>query len=120
MDGDYGPLTLAKVKAFKKQNSLYPSGIVTKQVWILLTKPILENVKTVNINNLPDLATGSRGRSVEFLQELLFIQTDGVFGPMTAKAVKAFKKEHDLYVSDLVKQHVWKLLLEVRRIEHHD
>jgi len=120
VDGDYGSITLKKVKAFKKQNDLYPSGIVTKQVWILLTKPLLENVKTVNVQDLPDLKTGSRGKSVEFLQELLFIKVDGIFGPMTAKAVKAFKKEHNLYPSDIVQKYIWKLLLDMKSIEHYD
>ncbi len=120
IDGDYGPITLEKVKEFKRQNDLYPSGIVTKQVWILLTKPILENVKTVDVHNLPDLKIGSRGKSVEFLQELLFIKVDGIFGPMTGKAVKAFKKEHNFYPSDIVQKHIWKLLLDLRSIEHYD
>ncbi len=120
VDGDYGPITLERVKAFKKQNGLYPSGIVTKEVWLLLTKPKLENVKTLNIQDLPDLKTGSRGKSVEFLQELLFIKIDGIFGPMTAKAVRAFKKEHSFYPSDIVQKHIWKLLLEVRSIAHYD
>ena len=120
VDGDYGPITLEKVKAFKRQNGLYPSGIVTEQVWILLSKPRLENIKTVDINNLPDLKTGSRGKSVEFLQELLFIKIDGIFGSMTAKAVKAFKKEHDFYPSDIVQKHIWKSLLELRSIAHYD
>ena len=120
VDGDYGPITLEKVKAFKKQNGLYPSGIVTEEVWLLLTKPKLENVKTLNIQDLPDLKTGSRGKSVEFLQELLFIKVDGIFGPRTAKAVRAFKKEHNFYPSDIVQKHIWKLLLDLRSIEHYD
>ena len=120
IDGDYGPQTLKKVKAFKRQNDLYPSGIVTKQVWQLLTKPVLENIKTADVQELPDLKRGSRGKSVEFLQELLFIKVDGVFGPMTAKAVKAFKKEHNFYPSDIVQKHIWKLLLDLRSIEHYD
>ncbi len=120
VDGVYGPITLEKVKVFKSQNGLYPSGIVTKEVWLLLMKPILENVKTVNVQDLPDLKTGARGKSVEFLQELLFIKVDGIFGPMTAKAVKAFKKAHDFYPSDIVQKHIWKLLLDLRSIEHYD
>ena len=37
VDGDYGPATLEAVKAFKHQHGLYPSGIVTEQVWQLLS-----------------------------------------------------------------------------------
>jgi len=120
VDGDYGPNTLEAVKAFKRQNGLYPSGIVTPQVWKLLMKPVLDNVRTVELSALPDLQTGCRGSSVAFLQELLFIKVDGIFGPVTARAVRAFKKAHGLYASDHVKKHVWKLLLEVRSIEHYE
>ena len=118
VDGDYGPLTLEAVKSFKRQNGLYPSGIVTKQVWKLLMQPVLSSVRISDPALLPDLQTGSRGPSVAFLQELLFISTDGIFGPATARAVRAFKKEHALYPSDLVKKHVWKLLLDVRSVGH--
>ena len=119
-DGDYGSRTLAKVKEFKRQHSLYPSGIVSKEVWKLLMKPVLDNIRTVNLDNLPDLKTRSRGKSVEFLQELLLIKVDGIFGAGTAKAVKAFKKEHNLYPSDIVQRHVWKLLLDTLEREHYD
>ena len=83
-------------------------------------KPVLDNIRTVHLDNLPDLKTRSRGKSVEFLQELLFIKIDGIFGAGTARAVKAFKKEHNLYASDIVQRHVWKLLLETSHIEHYD
>ncbi|RLA75581.1 MAG: N-acetylmuramoyl-L-alanine amidase [Epsilonproteobacteria bacterium] len=119
-DGDYGKKTLKAVKEFKQQHNLYPSGIVTKQVWQLLSKPILENIRIADASRLPDLQMGSRGKSVEFLQELLFLKVDGIFGSNTAKYVKAFKEEHGYYPSDIVQQHIWKLLLEVRRIEHYE
>ena len=119
-DGEYGPKTLEKVKAFKRQHGLYESGIVTKQVWILLTKPHLEHVRTTKLDNLPELKTGSRGESVKFLQELLLIKIDGIFGSGTAKSVKNFKREHELYASDIVQRHVWKLLLDTNHIEHYD
>lgn len=120
VDGDYGSKTLVAVKSFKKDHDLYPSGIVTKQVWLLLSKPILENVVGVDVNKLPDLKQGSRGESVKYLQELLLLQADGIFGSNTARAVRAFKKDHKLYPSDIVQKHVWKLLLDVRKVEHFD
>ena len=71
-------------------------------------------IETVDINDLPDLKTGSRGRAVEFLQMLLFIKEDGIFGPNTGRAVKAFKKKHDFYPSDIVQKHIWKLLIDMK------
>lgn len=120
VDGDYGKKTLEAVKKFKIQNDLYPSGIVTKQVWELLTKPVLESIRVFDSTKLPDLKLGSRGKSVEFLQELLFLKVDGIFGPATGKAVREFKMTQGLYPSDVVKDYVWKLLLSVQKVEHYD
>jgi len=115
--GIYDNRTLARVKDFKSQHGLYPSGIVTKQVWKLLTKPILESSRhdsngKVDLKNLPDLKQGSRGSAVELLQQYLFLKVDGVFGPSVSKAVKNFKVRHGLYRSDIVNSYVWKLILK--------
>jgi peptidoglycan hydrolase-like protein with peptidoglycan-binding domain len=119
--GAYGNKTLAKVKDFKAQHGLYPSGIVTKQVWELLSKPILDNTSRrdngrVDTNNLPDLRQGSRGSAVELLQQYLFLKVDGVFGPKVARAVKKFKVKHGLYRSDIVNAYVWKLIIKQNSI----
>ena len=120
IDGDYGKKTLKAVKAFKSIHNLYPSGIVTKQVWELLSRPVLENIRVFDENKLPNLRIGSRGKSVEFLQELLFIKVDGIFGANTGKAVKVFKSKNGYYPSDVVKDYIWKLLLQLNRVEHYD
>ncbi len=73
-------------------------------------------IGTVDLNELPDLKTGITGRAVEFLQMLLFIKIDGIFGPKAGRAVKEFKKKHDLYPSDIVQKHVWKLVLDMKSI----
>ncbi len=118
--GEYDDKTLEKVTIFKKEHGLYTSGIITKQVWKLLAKPVLDNVKKSDFEHLPDLKTGSRGESVVYLQELLFLNADGIFGPVTAREVREFKKKHNFYPSDIVQKHIWKLLLETRHIEHYD
>ena len=114
--GNYKRQTLAKVKDFKRQHGLYPSGIVTKQVWKLLTKPILSHVpststSSTNTSRLPELRQGSRGSAVELLQRCLFVKVDGIYGPQVARAVKNFKARHGLYKSDVVNSYVWELLL---------
>ncbi len=108
--GIYDKRTLARVKDFKVQHGLYPSGIVTQQVWKLLARPILDN--HVDLNHLPELRQGSRGSAVELLQQRLFLKVDGIFGPAVARAVKNFKVKHGLYRSDIVNDYVWKLILE--------
>jgi len=69
-------------------------------------------------DELPELKLGSRGEVVEFLQQLLFIKIDGIFGPQTSRSIKAFKKLHKLYASDTVKSYVWRLLMENERVGH--
>jgi len=116
--GVYRRQTLAKVKDFKSQHGLYRSGIVTKAVWKLLSKPILSHTppSSNNHNSLPELRQGARGSAVELLQRCLFLKVDGVFGPRVAKAVKKFKVRHGLYKSDLVNAYIWKLLLKQRQV----
>ena len=94
-----------KVLDLDKYGSLYKNEIS-------LTP--LKNHKT---DDLPELTLGSRGEAVELLQQLLFIKIDGVFGPQTSRSIKAFKKIHELYTSDVVKSYVWKLLMENERVE---
>jgi hypothetical protein len=78
---------------------------------------ILSNITSKEPVELPELKLGSRGEAVEFLQQLLFIKSDGIFGPKTSRSLKAFKKLQQLYVSDVVKSHVWRLLMENKRVE---
>ena len=94
-----------------KYGSLGLSGAVTQ-------KPV--NVGNVAPDELPDRKEGSRGPAVELLHELLLIKADGIFGPKTATAVRDFKRRHDLYASDRVVAHVWKLLLATKEVEHFD
>ena len=118
VDGDYGKKTLKSVKSFKRQNGLYPSGIITEDVWDLLTKPTLENIRTDDPSKLPTLKIGSRGKSVELLQELLFITTDGIFGYHTAQSVIEFKVRNGYYPSDIVTEYIWELLLKNKQVSH--
>ena len=76
----------------------------------------LQNIISKQPETLPELQLGSRGEAVALLQALLFIKTDGIFGPQTSRTLKTFKKLHALYASDLVKSYIWKLLLENERV----
>jgi len=118
-DGIYGKMTLQKVVEFKKEYDLPLDGNITKQMWDLLTRPALENITSNDIFKLPELKLGSRGKSVELLQELLFIKVDGIYGPGTAKKVQEVKQVHGFYPSDVVNQYIWKLLFDLKRVEHY-
>ena len=44
------------------------------------------------------LKKGSRGKEVKQIQEVLSIVADGIFGPATERAVKAWQSENKLVV----------------------
>ena len=80
----------------------------------------LKTIGEMTPEKLPELRQGSRGPAVELLQRLLLLKTDGIFGPQTSRGIKAFKKLHELYPSDVVASHVWRLLMENNRIDTGD
>ena len=96
---------------YKKVLDLDKYGSLNKNI------NVLENIKSKKAEDLPELKLGSRGEAVELLQQLLFIKIDGIFGPQTGRSIKVFKKVHKLYASDVVKSHIWRLLMENERVE---
>jgi peptidoglycan hydrolase-like protein with peptidoglycan-binding domain len=54
---------------------------------------------------------GSRGFDVARIQRLLRIPADGIFGPQTAAAVRAFQAAHHLLVDGIVGRQTWTALL---------
>ena len=63
-------------------------------------KPVAAVTKKPALSGL--LKIGSKGASVKYLQSALAIEADGVFGPVTDKAVKAFQAKHKLKVDGIV------------------
>jgi hypothetical protein len=64
----------------------------------------------------PTLEYGSKGSAVKFLQNILdkdgaTLSIDGIFGPMTEGAVKAFQSAHHLPSNGVVGQSTWRDLL---------
>lgn len=77
-----------------------------------MTKP----VKTVKKQTL---RRGSRGNDVKELQTILSkagssLAIDGIFGPGTQSAVRAFQKKHNLVVDGIVGPKTWAELLKVK------
>lgn len=57
---------------------------------------------------------GSRGEDVRVLQRLLELSlVDGIFGPMTLKAVKKYQRDESLSVDGIVGPNTWSKLLGV-------
>jgi len=53
------------------------------------------------------LKKGSRGKEVKQIQEVLSIVADGIFGPATERAVKAWQSENKLVVDGIVGPKTW-------------
>lgn len=53
---------------------------------------------------------GSRGEDVKKIQKALNCIPDGIFGPITDEAVKAFQKENSLTVDGIVGEKTWNKL----------
>lgn len=60
----------------------------------------------------PLLLYGSTGDIVKLLQQRLVIDDDGIFGPITKKAVMNFQKSRNLLVDGIVGKNTWTELLK--------
>jgi N-acetylmuramoyl-L-alanine amidase len=56
------------------------------------------------------LRKGSRGESVKKVQQKLKVTSDGIFGPITERAVKNFQKKNGLVVDGIVGKATWNKL----------
>ena len=108
VDGDFGGNTYNAVVNFQKKNGLTQDGIVGANTWNALLN--LQPTSKV-------LRRGDRSSAVMYLQELLLsflypiTNLDGVFGPETERAVKAFQTENNLTSDGIVGRNTWNALL---------
>ena len=112
VDGIVGKATWYKIKqiynAVKKVSELYSEGITISEI-----ERIFSEV----------LKRGSRGNEVKAMQYFLAfvayfndripnIAVDGIFGPATEAAVRAFQREYGLTVDGIVGRNTWNALLD--------
>lgn len=107
VDGDFGGATLRAVTNFQRNNNLTADGIVGRNTWN----------KLLNINPSNEvLRRGTKSSAVLFLQRLLLsylypiTDLDGIFGPETERAVRAFQQENGLTVDGVVGRNTWNSL----------
>ena len=65
------------------------------------------NPTTPKPTNTPTVRKGNRNNEVKYIQEYLKIKADGIFGPITQKAVIEFQKQHNLVPDGVVGPRTW-------------
>jgi peptidoglycan hydrolase-like protein with peptidoglycan-binding domain len=115
-DGNFGPATTSALNQFQSRNGLPVTGRVDDATALALATPTgapvnapAAPVSTTASRVTTGLAPGAVGGSVKALQEALLAAgmrvpggADGIFGPATANAIKAFQTARGLPVTGRV------------------
>jgi len=136
--GIFNTETESAVRAFQRIFSLTPDGVVGRATWYSILR-IYASVKRladvesegipieeVTTQYQPTLSLGDEFQGVRELQYLLrfvgayvdtipVIEVDGIFGPMTEAAVRAFQREYGLPETGVVEAQTWETLFRAYR-----
>lgn len=117
-DGVFGPLTLQATKNWQAFFGLAADGIVGPLTWGMsdyldATAATPTPAPTVDFSGYPQISFGSRSSVVAQWQALLVsfagqqLATDGIFGPRTESATKAFQKVMGCTADGIVGPQTW-------------
>ncbi|MCA0991992.1 MULTISPECIES: peptidoglycan-binding protein [Bacillales] len=105
--GYYGSITEGAVKQFQKEHGLAVDGIAGPNTFSAMQ----------SVNNgqaMRTLVQGDRGHQVQALQEELGgyynYTVDGIYGPITEQAVRAFQADNGLSVDGIAGKNTWSVL----------
>ena len=107
IDGDFGCITEAAVKAFQRQQGLRINGVVDAKTWIALKTTVQPGSRILRL--------GHTGADVYELQGLLQVlgynvRRNGVFDVDTEKAAIAFQQKHKLKANGKIDAIAWTVL----------
>lgn len=104
VDGDFGPDTERKVKAWQSQHQLEADGVVGPATWAVIRTGGVEPAR-------PELSIGDTGDAVRRVQRIVGAHPiDGDFGPSTDKMVREFQRRHHLVSDGVVGPATWDAL----------
>ena len=132
-DGIFGELTEAAVRRFQEIFDLTPDGIIGEATWYQLVRLYVgvtnlaelesqgQTFYAINWQAPNNLQSGSRGQKVNQLQYMLNVMAeyvssippvavDGIFGPRTQEAVRAFQRFAGLPEDGIVGPQTWNAL----------
>ena len=122
-NGVFEATTRAAVRQFQSIFNLAVDGIVGRATWykikriynavIKVSELYSEGITISDIDRIysTSLRRGSRGNEVKLIQYYLpSIDADGIFGPATENAVKAFQSEYGLTADGIVGRDTWNRL----------
>jgi cell wall-associated NlpC family hydrolase len=90
-DGAFGPQTAAAVRAFQRSHDLPVTGLVGP-----LTRAALGTSSAGSAGDDSETTTSLASSQVRAVQQRLGVDADGVIGPQTRAAIKAFQSSHGL------------------------
>ncbi|MFC9398033.1 peptidoglycan-binding protein [Streptomyces sp. NPDC057027] len=116
VDGDFGPVTDARVREYQRRVEITVDGVVGPQTWGMLTGG--EQAEEAAAGT-PTLQQGSHGPAVRKLQRLLNdhlpdlqLVVDGRFGPVTDARVREFQQRVAIAVDGIVGPQTWSHLTQ--------
>ena len=135
INGILGPETRTAIIEFQKTKNLPQTGIVDERTWQTMFDSVAGILRTVPSSAiaLPSLIypgfplqVGSEGPDVYIIQQYLSyisavleglppVQPDGIYGPRTEAAVRAFQEFFGIDVTGVVDQYTWNRIVLIYR-----
>lgn len=115
IDSIFGSQTIAAVRNFQRKKGLSVDGIVGPKTIKELKKAKPSNSKSIRpypgyLIKLTSPYMRDKGSDIEAVQRAIDVKSDGIYGPMSARAVKEYQMSHGLSVDGIFGPSTWNTL----------